>query len=273
MSWITNPEKEQKVRKMLDGMNLKLEKFGVFDKPGKNYFWLTPEETSLLIPATKRPPKTRKNWKDTMNKLYAIRNYGTHFANIPTDNFLNTFDTFEGDPHAVQLAKSFLEAEAPMRGIWLHGPTGIGKSHLLTSMLFDFFYRQGLENYGGDREKNMPSEQRPVLHYHNYMEEIHLLTHYRHRKSHISDQFGDDLESTIYFLDDACERQAPKILDSLLTIHNKRKGRVAITSNYSLNKWIALATEGRSPTGVEGRLRTYIKEFEITGENMRKNTW
>ena len=156
MGWISKPEKERKVADMLKSIGLELEKFTLFNKPSSNYFWLVPEDTAVVIGATKKPRKARKNWADIMDKLYAVRNYSKHFGDLPTDNFLNTFDSFEGNTEGVALAKRFLEADVSMKGIWLHGPTGVGKSHLLTSILFDFIHKLGQEYYGGNREEKRP---------------------------------------------------------------------------------------------------------------------
>ncbi|MGV8151189.1 MAG: hypothetical protein ACP5NV_05670 [Candidatus Woesearchaeota archaeon] len=286
-----NEKQKELIRKKLANMGLKLfEHMDAFQRnpmPKGNYC-LRDEGFDGLN--TKPPNKNAKNYKQIMQQLCTLKSYISHYKNVPADNFLNTFDNFDkiGNEKNLITAKEFLAAKSPLKALWIYGPTGIGKSHLLLSMVYaslelgveqifkelkpDQYKTQTI--YGGEeRQYIYPSEKNPNLLYINYMQDMIHETHHADSRSKIKRKFGYDNEKAIYFLDDVCEIEADKILTNLINMYEKKLGKTIITSNFSLSEWLNKFNFGRSTEGLKGRLETYIKEISLTGDNRRPNHW
>ena len=291
MSWQFKDKKVESVRKVIQEMGLVLlehtSSFNLNPMPRNNYCLDDGIGKGFNV---KIPYKKSKKYGEITNQLNIIKSYITHFNNLPSDNFFNRFKDYDatGNETAVETTKKFLNEKSLHKGLWLHGKSGIGKSHLLVSIIYSYLQKQiekkfsklelnqyfNATTYGGNNSRGVYSNlEEPNLFYFSYMHDILCETHHKHSQSSYKRKFGDDDKTIIYFLDDVCEKDKQEILNHLINMYNTNLGNTAITSNYSMSDWLKIATSGQNQMGLEGRLRTFFKEIEIVGNTKRKPTW
>ena len=242
--------------------------------------------------STKPPRKNTKKYGDIMFELVSIKSYLETFGSrVSSDNFLNTYETLDknSDNDAIKLSQQFLASDSKLKGLWLHGESGIGKSHLLQSMI----YRMQQDYVRSEFKKldsKLYSECNTYLKDHTdgnhstYDHPEQILINYMGKKqkfsssnlgrgSRVSDFNSLMIKEAFFFLDDVCSTESEAILDSLINIYEKRSGRFVITSNQSMGEWIEKINSSSSYVGIMGRLETYIKEVEVQGNSRRISSW
>jgi hypothetical protein len=279
-------KKEAKLEAALKRYKLKLEEekiFGGGNAPKEKDFVLF---TALGDHWVKRPRASRKDFLQAARELVFLRNYIYSIGDrVPDETFLNTFENFDssGNEEAYATAQRFLKTKDQPRGLWLHGPVSSGKSHLLYAAFAQRIYNAVdvcFKELDKDTYNQCPLFARNGRD--GRAQENISVINYMTGKSYGSNdsprfpgehQFRPQRDE-LFLLDDVSDTRAEEVLEGLLSMERDHVGQVLITSNYSLPEWIAQNSGGKSKMGVEDRIRTFIREYEIKPKQKReKANW
>ena len=233
--------------------------------------------------------KRTKKWRELRKELSFLRRYIYTLGNLPTENFLNSYENYEvgENSEAVEASQRFLKSDTNPRLLWIHGKPGVGKSHLFSAMI-ERVVRQEVEWEFDQLDDDKLLLCSPYLDFGNKMQcsdfsikkfggqmyfpkgSIRVL----HGRSKYKENIFKPKEGYTLFLDDLPEKEDvnSKVMKYIQEMHNDGIGSAVITSNYSMSDWITLNAHlmnGSSPQGLESRLRQFGREFEIVGDTRR----
>lgn len=269
------PRKYDVLIQHLKEKGLKYEQGGIFGEQPKG-FLLTGDNKLYVSPLNKK----RKDYQEQMLHLCALRSYLATVGSVVNDeNFLHTFDTFDvaADKESHDAARRFLESDSKLKGLWLKGKAGTGKSHLLLSIIYEAIRnkaRNDLKELSQEQHNNCPAYKggRERILSRNAPQIV--LKNYNEGFSWDSDSFNELSDKgtprKLIFLDDVYERDKENIAKTLLNMFRESEGHIVITSNIGISEWTRITGDGRSTEGLESRLLTFFKEFEMNGSTRRK---